>query len=525
MDRVEFTEVERQQLASLGISEDQIRRQIALFQQPPFSLTLARPCTPGDGIRRISPAEIAKYLKMHQEAAAAGRFSKFVPASGAASRMFQVLHLFSQAHDQDMAAINRKAQEGDATARDFVWFLENFHAFPFYADLKEVMAKEGHDLDQLLKVGRFRPILEYLLDDRGLNYAALPKGLLKFHCYFTGCRTPVEEHLLEAAQYTKDCRGVCRLHFTISPEHEPRFRKLLEEVVPRCEQECQAVYEIGFSFQKPSTDTIAVDLENRPFRDNRGRLLFRPGGHGALLANLQDLNADLVYIKNIDNIAPDHRKEPVFLWNRVLGGYLVDLQNGVHHHVGHLRSAGGSTAVPEALTFYRDALGLSPPEGFEAWNPADQKDYLFQKLHRPLRVCGMVPNVGEPGGGPFWVVGADHSLSCQIVEQAQVNLDDPGQAAFWRAATHFNPVNLICALRDDRGNGYDLSRYIDPRAVLISRKSKDGRVLKALELPGLWNGAMADWITVFVEVPGSTFCPVKTVADLLRAEHQPEKRP
>ncbi len=525
MDRVEFTRAERQQLASLGISEDQVRRQLAIFRQPPFFQTLVRPCTPGDGIRRIAPEEMAKYLTLHQEAAGTGRFSKFVPASGAATRMFQVLHQIYQAYHQDMAAINRKAREGDATARDFVWLLENFQAVPFYADLKEVMAREGHDLDKLLRAGRFKLILRYLLDDRGLNYGALPKGLLKFHCYFTGCRTPVEEHLIEAAHYAKDRHGVCRLHFTISPEHESRFRKLLEEVLPRCEQECQAMYEIGFSHQKRSTDTIAVDQDNRPFKDGRGRLLFRPGGHGALLENLYDLKADLVYIKNIDNIAPDHLKEPTFLWKRVLGGYLVDLQNRVHRCLRRLRRGEEPAPAAEALAFCREVPGLSPPAGFEAWTPAAQRDYLFLKLHRPVRVCGMVPNLGEPGGGPFWVAGADSSLSCQIVEQAQVNLDDSGQAAIWRAATHFNPVDMVCAVRDDRGDSYDLSRYIDPRAVLISQKSREGRELKALELPGLWNGAMADWITVFVEIPGSTFSPVKTVVDLLRAEHQPEKSP
>jgi hypothetical protein len=375
-------------------------------------------------------------------------------------------------------------------------------------------------VDDLLRAGRFKLILEYLLDDRGLNYGALPKGLLKFHCYFTGCRTPVEEHLIEAAHYIKDRRGVCRLHFTISPEHESRFLKLLAEVIPRYEQEYQAVYEIGFSHQKRRTDTIAVDQENRPFRDVHGRLVFRPGGHGALLENLHDLKADLVYIKNIDNIAPDHLKEPTFLWNRVLGGYLAGLQNQAHDHLRRLRRGEDPADIRAALAFGREVLGLNPPAGFGSFSPAAQRDYLVQKLHRPLRVCGMVPNVGEPGGGPHWVKGPDGSVSCQIVEQAQVNLDDPGQAAIWKAATHFNPVDLVCAVRDDQGDSYDLSQYVDAQAGFISQKSKEGRVLKALELPGLWNGAMSDWITVFVEIPGSTFSPVKTVADLLRPEHQ-----
>lgn len=520
MNHFEFTEADRQQIASLGISEDQVRQQIAIFQQPSFFLTLARPCTLGDGIRLIAADEMDKYLKLHHEAAGPGRFSKFVPASGAATRMFQVLHQVYQAYEQDMTAIHHKAQEGDATARDFLWFLENFQAFPFYFDLKEVMVQEGHDLDDLLRAGRFKLILEYLLDDRGLNYGALPKGLLKFHCYFTGCRTPVEEHLIEAAHYVKDRHGVCRLHFTISPEHESRFRKLLEEVIPRYEQEYQAMYEIDFSHQKRRTDTIAVDHENRPSRDAHGRLLFRPGGHGALLENLYDLKADLVYIKNIDNIAPDHLKEPTFLWNRVLGGYLVYLQNKVHDHLRRLRRSGEPADVQEAMAFCRDVLALNSPEDIGSWSLTAQRDHLFQKLHRPIRVCGMVPNVGEPGGGPFWVEGPDQTLSLQIVEKAQVNFSDPGQEAIWRAATHFNPVHLVCALRDEESKPFDLPQYVDQDACFISEKSKDGKVLKALELPGLWNGAMANWITVFVEVPGVTFDPVKTVADLLRPEHQ-----
>jgi hypothetical protein len=281
-------------------------------------------------------------------------------------------------------------------------------------------------------------------------------------------------------------------------------------------------YEIEFSFQSPSTNTLAVDADNRPFRDPQGNLLFRPGGHGALLPNLGDLEGDLVFIRNIDNVAPDYRKEPALFWNKILGGYLVHLQQGIHHWLRVLRAPAPEVQLKEAEEFCRRVLCIALPDAYPGWPFQDRQAYLVSKLRRPLRVCGMVPNTGEPGGGPFWVEGADGSLSLQILEKAQVDFSDPGQEAIWRAATHFNPVNLVCALRDEEGNPFDLSRYVDQDACFISEKSKDGRVLKALELPGLWNGAMADWITVFVEVPGSTFNPVKTVADLLRPEHQPQ---
>lgn len=521
MQDLGLREADRREMDRLGITADQVRRQIAHFLRPSACIRLARPCTLEDGIVRIKQPEREIYLHLHAQAAAAGRFCKFVPASGAATRMFQVLH---QAYDAygDLEDIKQRAANGEATAEAFLRLLAGISRFPFYADLKEVMARDGLSVETVLAQGQVTLLLQYLLTGRGLNYASLPKGLLKFHCYPSGCRTAFEEHLVEAAHDLCAQGGTCRVHFTISPEHEQRFNRLVQEVKPLYEKQFGVRYEIEFSFQNRNTDTLAVDADNRPFRDPQGNLLFRPGGHGALLPNLCDLKGDLVFIKNIDNVAPDHRKEPVLYWHKVLAGYLVHLQQRVHHWLRVLQAPVLGDQLEKVEEFCCSRLFITLPDAYPAWSVPERQAYLRGKLRRPLRVCGMVPNTGEPGGGPFWVAGPDKSLSLQIVEQAQVDFSDPGQEAVWRAATHFNPVNLVCALRDEEGHPFDLPQYVDQDACFIAEKFQDGRILKALELPGLWNGAMADWITVFVEVPLSTFNPVKTIADLLRPEHQPE---
>jgi hypothetical protein len=436
--------------------------------------------------------------------------------------MFQVLHQLYDSYGDSLEEISPQAPKGDDAAGELLQFLTDIRRFPFYADLHEVMARDGFSLDTVIEQGHFKILLQYLLTDRGLNYASLPKGLLKFHFYPGGCRTSFEEHLCEGAHYLANQGGACRVHVTISPEHEKLFHRLVQEVKPLYEEQWGAHYDIEFSYQSRSTDIIAVDADNRPFRDKNGRLLFRPGGHGALLKNLNNLKGDLVYIKNIDNVAPDHLKEPTFTCNRILGGYLVELQQEVHHWLRVLREAVSEDFLAQGEEFCRRRLFITLADTYQSWSGQDKRAYLLKKLRRPIRVCGMVPNTGEPGGGPFWVEGPDKGLSLQIVEQAQVDFADAGQDAIWRAATHFNPVMLVCALRDEEGHPFDLRQYVDQDAYFISKKSKDGKVLKALELPGLWNGAMADWITVFVEVPGATFCPVKTITDLLRPEHQPK---
>ncbi len=523
MSDLSLSEQDILQIQSHGLTLEQVREQLRLFARPPRHLRLARAATVKDGIWRLAPGDFDGYLRRHAEAARLGRFCKFVPASGVATRMFEILHYYYHHEAEDLEAlVHAELAQGSRRARDFLLFHECLSRFAFFGDLHGLTAAAGRNLQDLLAARRYREVLHCVLTEAGLHYQALPKALIKFHDYGGESRTALEEHLVEAAAYVKDQEGVCRLHLTILPRHRPAFQRLLAQVQPGLEKRFHCRFLVDFSYQHPGTDTLAVDAANRPFRDSRGRLVFRPGGHGALLENLNELQGDLVYIKNIDNVVPDRLKEPTILWKKILGGLLVDLQEQIHSHLRLLGEELHSRWHLEAAgEFARDGLGLEISPHLKDMPPDLARDYLIRTLNRPLRVCGVVPNQGEPGGAPFWVKEADGSLSLQIVEKDQVDLQDPEQRSIWENASHFNPVDLVCALRDDQGVPYDLTRYVDREAVFISRKSLEGKELKALELPGLWNGAMARWLTVFVEVPLITFNPVKTVFDLLRPEHQP----
>ncbi len=517
-----FSEADRLQAQILGITETQIRAQIQIFEKACYFVELLRPCTIGDGIQRIPANAMETYRRIQAEAAAEGRFVKFVPASGAASRMFQVLsHYYRQSNLQDLAEIRQQASQGDTGAAGFLQFWDGRQRFAFWEDLQAAMAVADPGTWAVNDQSRWRELLECLLTTRGLHYEGLPKGLIKFHRYPDGSRTAFEEHLVEAAHYVRDAQGACRLHFTVSPEHREGFTALLNAMRGRYHANYGVRLEVSFSEQRRSSDTIAVDLDNRPFRERDGSLLFRPGGHGAILTNLNDVAGDLIYIKNIDNVVPDRLKEDTILWKQVLGGYLVAVQRKVHALVGTLAAeAASEQATEDATRFVADELGMQLPAAVVDEPAWQRREQLLQLLNRPLRVCGMVRNVGEPGGGPFWVQSRDGLLSRQIVESAQVNFASQDQQAIWHAATHFNPVDIVCAVRDYRGELFDLHRFVDADAVFVANKSKDGRELKAMELPGLWNGAMAHWITLFVEVPRTTFNPVKTVNALLSEEHQ-----
>lgn len=497
-----FTEADLRQMAELGIPREEAMRQIELFRNPPPFTRVVRPCTPGDGIRMIFESDHERLLGFHEEAARQGRIGKLVPASGAASRMFKAL--LEDLHD--------RPAEPSADVRTF---FDNLPRFAFAEDLAALT--QGNEGDR-------RAVLAALLTGQGLGYADLPKALLKFHRYPDGARTSFEEHLVEAAATTRDAQGICRVHFTVSPGHEEELRRLLEEVRARYEERLGVRFEVSFSSQERSTDTLAVDLENRPFRLEDGTLLFRPGGHGALIHNLQTLAGqgwDIVLLKNIDNVVPDDRKETGLLWKKLLSGALLALQTRIFGYLERLED--GPSVTPELLEevekFMTDALVRPvPPE--MSLKAEELRRYFLRILDRPLRVCGVVRNQGEPGGGPFWVAGLDGEVSLQIAETSQIDPADHAQQEILRASTHFNPVDLACALRDRHGRPYDLEKYIDPSTVFIAKKSHEGRLLKALERPGLWNGAMADWNTIFIEVPDATFAPVKTVLDLLRPEHQ-----
>ncbi|GIW42707.1 MAG: hypothetical protein KatS3mg076_3284 [Candidatus Binatia bacterium] len=516
---MQLEERDRREIEAHGLTVEEVLRQIRLFESPPPFTRLERACTVGDGIRVLEEEKARACEERFEEARASGRARKFVPASGAATRMFRALVRFrNEAGPVGRGAVARKAEAGDGEAREFLRFLENLDRFPFYPDLCRVLRREVRPPD-LEDDATVRRVLAAILDPEGLGYAGSPKGLLPFHRYGDEVRTAFEEHLVESVLYVRDAGGTSRLHFTVSPEHLSRFEALRDRVREAYERRYATRFEVEFSVQKPSTDTIAVDLENRPFRTRDGRLLFRPGGHGALLENLDELGGDLVFLKNIDNVVPDRLQGTVALWKRRLGGYLVELEERRHHHLRRLRTGEvGERELEEAERFAREELlvsGLAP-----GLSPDERCRRLLRKLDRPLRVCGMVKNTGEPGGGPFWVRGPDGDLSLQIVESAQVDMGSPEQRAIFLSSTHFNPVDMVCALRDERGRPYDLRRFVDESAVFVAEKSHEGRPLKALERPGLWNGSMAGWISVFVEVPLETFAPVKTVNDLLRPEHR-----
>ena len=526
----ELTAEDRAALQARGMLPETIATCIQQFQQGFPPLQLERACTLGDGIIRI-PAETTRLEQLYAEAAAAGRLLKFVPASGAASRMFQLpLSFFQQPALLSNRTLARRAAEGDVACQTFQRFLNQLDRFAFAQALRTVLSGGSRTLEGLLSQGQYHTLLTYLLTPTGLDYANLPKGLVPFHAYGDYSRTAFEEHLVEALEYVQDAASVARLHFTVAVPHQPAIQTYLDRVRHRYAQQ-GAYLDISYSVQKPATDTIAVDSDNIPVRDSGGALVFRPGGHGALLENLADLHGDIIFIKNIDNVLPDRLKPDTYRYKKLLCGYLLHLQQQAFFHIAQLKASqpneadGARIPVEAARTFAQDELSLVLPQDFARTPVPSQRTVLIEQLDRPLRVCGMVKNTGEPGGGPFWVRQANGTLSLQIVESAQVDMTNAEQRARWQAATHFNPVDLVCGVRDYRGRPFPLLQCTDPATGLISEKSKDGRSLRALELPGLWNGAMAHWNTVFVEVPSSTFQPVKTVMDLLRPEHQPALAP
>lgn len=507
-----------------GLGEERALAQLAAFRAGRKYAALDRPCTLGDGILALSPAECESAAHAYAAAAAQGRFLSFVPASGAASRMFKSLAAFrGRARMPDPESLAREAAR-DADARAVGEWFARLPEFAFYPALREAVARAGKDPDAARAAGDYGIFIDALLDPAGLGYADKPKALIAFHASPEGPRLALDEHLAEAAALLRDSGNRCRLHFTVSPEHESAVLAALER--GRKPYEASGIrFAIGLSTQKAETDTLAAAADNAPFRDAQGRLVFRPAGHGALLENLFHTGGDLVFVKNIDNVAPASRRGPVLAMRRILGGYLAQLQDRIRAYLRELAASPDARLLDEAAHFALQRLGASPPEPLagpiaDADRLPAKADWLRRTFLRPLRVCAMVRNTGEPGGGPFWVRLADGTSRPQIVETAQVDPSQAGQKRILEASTHFNPVDMACALRDPDGLPYKLADFVDPDSGLITEKSKDGKPLKALELPGLWNGSMAYWNTAFVEAPLETFNPVKTVNDLLRENHQ-----
>lgn len=508
-----FTQNDEKLIEKRGSLIEDVVKQIENFRTGFPFLPVTDAASVNNGILRVSEENFHNYVNEFDSAASSGlSLIKFVPASGAASRMFKALfsaleYLNAGMSEDEVLASNKDTKE----------FYDRIADFAFYSELTTAIRNNNETIS-------LQTLLEYLLTENGLNYGKRPKGLLLFHQYSNGNRTPFEEHLVEGVHYAKDSNNIVRLHFTVSPEHEKGFTDLLNSVKPKYETLFGVTLEVSFSRQKPSTDTIAVDLNNEPFREEDGSLLFRPGGHGALLENLNDLDNDLVFIKNIDNVVPDRLKQPTCTYKKVLAGVLLHYQEHIFKYQKQLNekhyTALESHFLAEAANFLENTLNTRPAENQYYTEKEDLYIYLREKYNRPIRVCGMVKNQGEPGGGPFWAKNNDGTVSLQIAESVQIDQNNPVQQKIARNATHFNPVDLVCGVRNYKGEKFNLLNFRDPKTGFISQKSKDGRELKAQELPGLWNGAMSDWNTLFVEVPIETFNPVKTVNDLLRKQHQ-----
>jgi Domain of unknown function (DUF4301) len=491
-----FTEKDLQQLNKQQVSQADVAQQIQHFIDGFPYLRVLKAATVGDGIIRINENDLQTLIADFENYTDVSML-KFVPASGAATRMFKSLFSF---------------RDDDKSDKSIPEFCERIQGFAFYEELKNTLPDNTQSTD-------YKTITDYLLSNKGLDYGQLPKGLLTFHRYETTTRKAIEEHLVEGALYA-NVAGIVRLHFTVSPEHRSRFEALINQVIGTYEQQYNLKYDISFSEQKPSTDTISVDINNEPFRNADGSLLFRPAGHGALLANLNDQDGDVVFIKNVDNVVPDSLKTTTIAYKKALAALLLKYRQQIIDFQTKITQSDAENSIEALTDFYKKTLCTIPPQGFSDWTNAQKLVYFKTKLDRPVRVCGMVKNVGEPGGGPFWAANADGTTSLQVVESAQIDLDDIDQKNIFETATHFNPVDLICSLRGYNNKKFDLMNYRDMATGFITQKSKDGRDLKAQELPGLWNGSMSDWNTVFVEVPLITFNPVKTVNDLLRPEHQ-----
>ncbi|MDO9554647.1 DUF4301 family protein [Rhodonellum sp.] len=497
-----------QQIQNQGMPINEVKAQIKNFEEGFPFLPIVSAATIGNGIKSLTDSEIKHFQDRYPAKAAGKAIVKFVPASGAASRMFKDLFSFLEG-------------DGDLSKSPFTQkFIDNIQKFAFFRDLDLSLQKSDSSIKKALSLKDYKQIVAHLLNDEGLGYGNLPKGLLKFHHYPDHDRSPTYEHFVEGVLYGLGKDNTVRLHFTVSPEHEEKFKAEVAEIQPKLEKEYGVKFEVKYSQQKKSTDTIAVNMDNSPFLEEDGSILFRPAGHGALLENLNEIDGDLIFIKNIDNVVPDRLKGTTKDYKIAIGGLLMEIQGEVFEALTKLEDAIDQESVSFAENVFGDMMGGKIPSHYSAMPVEEKGRYLQNKLDRPIRVCGMVKNTGEPGGGPFWIQEDDLSLSLQIAETAQINTDEPNQKEIFQSSTHFNPVDLVCATKDYRGNKFDLLKFRDMRTGFITEKSKSGRDLKAQELPGLWNGAMAGWNTVFVEVPLITFNPVKTVNDLLRDEHQ-----
>ena len=511
---MKFNQKDILQIEDKGLSTKEVEEQIAIFKRGNIKVNITEAATIGNGITKVESAEDKELISYYDAEKDNYSVLKFVPASGAASRMFNALHNFADKFDpenEELRVYLDKAKDSDLQK-----FFNHIEKLPFYEKALEKTKKNHSDYEDLSQDAQKKALVKTILEPDGLYLSNLPKGLVPFHKYGSHVATAFEEHLFEAAKYI-EVNGTAKLHFTVAKGDKDKFRNEWKAIKERVEDKTGVTFEIEYSFQDPKTDTIAVDNEFEPFRTEEDDLFFRPGGHGALIENMNQLEEEIVFVKNIDNVVTEDKVQNVVNHKKMLGGKLFKIQNKVFEYLKALDSGDTSAdKLKEIEHFLETELFVKSNSSQEITSA-----YLKEKLHKPLRVCGMVKNEGEPGGGPFLVQDKNGDISLQIIEGAQIDNDNPEQAKTARESTHFNPVDIVCSLKDHRGEAYDLNAYVDEDMSFIADKTKDGKPLKALERPGLWNGGMAKWNTVFVEVPVETFNPVKTVSDLLKESHQP----
>ena len=513
--KIGFSTQDYLQILETKIPLDTIQKQLEVFRNGISKAILNRPATINDGILKLSDTEFQEYSNYFDAEKGKLKLKKFVHASGAASRMFKFLNEFLNEFDFENETINAYVNRKNATNLSI--FLVGMEKFPFFKLIDKQLKATFPDFDSWNKDQKNYHFIKMMLDETHFNFANKPKGILPFHNYKSHIATPIEEHLTECVFYST-ANGTSNLHFTVSEMHKDQFERTLNKVKSKIELEHNIAIAINFSHQKSETDTIAVDLNNNPFRNNEGKLVFRPGGHGALIENLNALDADIVFIKNIDNVIQNESKK-IALYKKALAGILIELQQIIFRYLSEIETSNEQKIV-EITTFLTDKLNHNLIPDFAKFTIENKISYLKEVFNRPIRVCGMVKNEGEPGGGPFWVNDPKGIATLQIVETSQTDFSNEMQVKIATKATHFNPVDLVCGIRNYKGEKFDLTIYIDSRSGFIVDKNKDGKPLKGYELPGLWNGAMANWITIFVEVPLLTFNPVKTVNDLLKPAHQ-----
>ncbi len=511
-----FSNEDVTQIKEKGLTTEEVEKQIAIFKRGNIVVNIREAATVRNGIRSFSEEEKQRLAGLYNSKKDSLDVLKFIPASGAATRMFKALYNFVDEYDPKQGSVEDYTDKKNDPKLEM--FFNRIEQLPFF---EEVKAKIDEEYNSLSKDEQQYVFVKTMLAEEGTSLGDYPKGLVPFHKYENHLKTAFEEHLIEAAEYAAS-NGKAKLHFTVSNEHLDKFKEEFSKVKKRAEEETGVQFEVSYSFQDPKTDTVAVTIENEPFRDENEEIFFRPGGHGALINNLNQQDADLIFIKNIDNVVTPKYRKTLTEYKKMLAGALLELQEKSFSMLKKLKNEENVSEeqLSEMIGFVQQQLNAALEIDFEKLSKSEKISALKKNLDRPIRVCGMVKNEGEPGGGPFWVTHKSGAISLQIVESAQIDHDNYQQSKIAQEATHFNPVDVVCGKRNYKGENYDLQKFVDEETSFIANKTKDGKELKALELPGLWNGGMAGWITIFVEVPVETFNPVKTVADLLKPTHQ-----